>query len=90
MNRVHSRLASLLRNKFEVPADRIVPTATLGELDLDSLAVVELYVTLQEEWGIPLDDSGASAELTVAEVARAVSEQLALRDEPVPHDGPGR
>ncbi|MFI1733013.1 acyl carrier protein [Streptomyces acidicola] len=87
MNRVYDRLVTLLRDKFEVPAERIEPTSTLGALDLDSLAVVELYVTLQEEWGIPLDDSAASAELSVAEVARSVSDCL---DERVPDNGSGR
>ncbi|MEU7500532.1 acyl carrier protein [Streptomyces griseofuscus] len=90
MNHVYDRLVNLLHNKFEVPADRLGPTATLGELDLDSLAVVELYVTLQEEWGVALDDSAASAELTVAEVAHSVSEQLEPPARPVPHDGSGR
>ncbi|MEV0486623.1 phosphopantetheine-binding protein [Streptomyces sp. NPDC050508] len=78
MDRVYDHLVTLLADKFEVDAERIGPDATLDDLDLDSLAVVELYVTLQEEWQIPLDDS-AAADLTVADVARSVS---ALLDEP--------
>ncbi|ARF72646.1 acyl carrier protein [Kitasatospora albolonga] len=76
-DRVYPRLVTLLGDKFEVAADLIRPDATLGDLELDSLAVVELYVTLQEEWEIPLDDSAATAELTVAEVARSVAALLA-------------
>lgn len=76
MDRVYDRLVTLLGDKFEVDPDLIAPQATLGELDLDSLAVVELYVTLQEEWQVPLDDSDASADLTVADVARAVTALL--------------
>jgi acyl carrier protein len=81
MDRAYDHLVTLLADKFEVDSNRIASDATLGELDLDSLAVVELYVTLQEEWQIPLDDSAASAELTVADVARSVS---ALLDDPAP------
>lgn len=81
MDRVYDHLVTLLADKFEVNTERVVPDVTLGELDLDSLAVVELYVTLQEEWKIPLDDSAASADLTVADVARSVT---ALLDEPAP------
>ncbi|MFE2294807.1 acyl carrier protein [Streptomyces sp. NPDC059452] len=77
MEHVYSHLVTLLGDKFEVAADQIRPDATLGDLDLDSLAVVELYVTLQEEWEVPLDDSEATAELTVAEVARSVAALLA-------------
>ncbi|MDO0909392.1 phosphopantetheine-binding protein [Streptomyces sp. DT2A-34] len=76
MDRVYDHLVTLLGDKFEVPADRIAPDATLGDLELDSLAVVELYVTLQEQWKIPLDDSAATADLTVEDVARTVTELL--------------
>jgi acyl carrier protein len=76
VDRVYDHLVNLLGDKFEVPADRISPDATLGDLELDSLAVVELYVTLQEHWEIPLDDSAATADLTVDDVARAVTDLL--------------
>ncbi|MBD0840994.1 MULTISPECIES: acyl carrier protein [unclassified Streptomyces] len=84
MDRVYDRLVTLLTDKFEVAPERIGPEATLDDLELDSLAVVELYVTLQEEWSIPLDDSAARADLTVAEVARSVT---ALLDEPASASG---
>ncbi|MFI6409384.1 acyl carrier protein [Streptomyces sp. NPDC050548] len=73
---IHARLVTILGDKFEVPADRISEAATLDDLELDSLAVVELYVTLQEEWQVPLDDSTVSGDLTVADVTRAVAELL--------------
>ncbi|MBT2377339.1 acyl carrier protein [Streptomyces sp. CB00316] len=76
MERVYTHLVNLLGDKFEVAPDQIRPDATLGDLDLDSLAVVELHVTLQEEWGVPLDDSAATGELTVEEVARSVAALL--------------
>ncbi|MEU2758779.1 phosphopantetheine-binding protein [Streptomyces sp. NPDC007027] len=76
MEHVYAHLVTLLTDKFEVAADLIRPDATLGDLELDSLAVVELYVTLQEEWDVPLGDSEASAELTVDEVARSVTALL--------------
>ncbi|GHE05661.1 acyl carrier protein [Streptomyces alanosinicus] len=81
MDRVYDHLVTLLSDKFEVDPARIGPDATLGDLELDSLAVVELYVTLQEEWQVPLDDSEASAGLTVTDVARSVT---ALLGEPAP------
>ncbi|WP_055523243.1 acyl carrier protein [Streptomyces graminilatus] len=77
---VHARLVTLLSDKFEVPTDRITESATLDELELDSLAVVELYVTLAEEWQVPLDDSTASGDLTLADVTSAVAELLGDTD----------
>ena len=77
---VFQQLVTILTEKFEVPAERVRLRATLGELDLDSLAVVELYVTLQEHWDIPLDDSAATGELTLDQVTDAVAELLRDRD----------
>ena len=54
-----------------------------GATQCNMITASELYVTLQEEWQIPLDDSTASADLTVDDLARAVA---ALLGEP----GPGR
>jgi hypothetical protein len=51
---------------------------------LDSLAVVELYLTLQEHWNVPLDDSDANNELTVDDVARTVDGLLGA--DPDGHD----
>ncbi|MEE6264362.1 acyl carrier protein [Streptomyces diastatochromogenes] len=78
MDPVYDHLVTVLTDKFEVDAKEIRPDSTLGALELDSLAVVELYVTLQEHWGVPLDEDGATAELTLEQVAQAVSAQLAV------------
>lgn len=82
MDTVLTHLTTLLTTKFEVPAGQITPTATLADLELDSLAVVELYVTLQEHWHIPLDDSEATDDRTVEEVARAVTVLLNPGEQP--------
>ncbi|AIA01147.1 MULTISPECIES: acyl carrier protein [Streptomyces] len=78
MDPVYDHLVTVLTDKFEVDAEEIRPDSTLGALELDSLAVVELYVTLQEHWGVPLDEDGATAELTLEQVAQAVSAQLTV------------
>jgi acyl carrier protein len=76
MEAIRRHLMTVLTEKFEAPADRIRPDATLDDLGLDSLAVVELYLTLQEHWHIPLEDDTATNKLTVDDVARAVADQL--------------
>ncbi|MFI6684286.1 acyl carrier protein [Streptomyces sp. NPDC050485] len=76
MDTVLTHLTTLLTTKFDVPAERAVPTATLADLELDSLAAVELYVTLQDHWGVPMDDSEATPDRTVEEVARSVTTLL--------------
>lgn len=69
MNTAFEHIAAVLTDKFEVPRERIVPKATLGDLDLDSLASVELHVTLQEHWGIPLAEESFTPDLTLEALA---------------------
>ncbi|GAB3949529.1 acyl carrier protein [Streptomyces sparsus] len=70
---VRQHIVTVLTEKFEVPSDRLTSKATLGDLELDSLAVFELYVGLQEEWDVPIDDSTASADLTVEDLVSTVA-----------------
>ncbi|MEU9557473.1 acyl carrier protein [Streptomyces fumanus] len=72
-SRAYDLLASVLRDKFEVPPEAIVPTATFEQLDLDSLAVVELFVVLTEELGIEVQDGEADPDLTLAGVADLIA-----------------
>jgi 3-oxoacyl-[acyl-carrier-protein] synthase-3 len=59
-------LRSVLVKKFQVDAADITPDATLESLDLDSLALAELALTLQEELGFKVEESEARKETTVA------------------------
>ncbi|MFI9331358.1 acyl carrier protein [Kitasatospora sp. NPDC052868] len=78
MNPVREHLVALLSGQFEVPTDAIGDDAALGDLDLDSLARVELVVSLQEHWGIGLDDDGDSAaDVTVGRLVDRVHALIA-------------
>jgi acyl carrier protein len=76
MDSVQQHLVGLLTEKFDVPAADVLPEATLEALELDSLARAELFVTLQEHWGISLEEDDSSAELTVAELGRRIGALL--------------
>ena len=69
MSAVYDHLVTTLSGKFQVPADLVRPDVSYDELGLDSLAVMELFLTLQEEWAVPLEDSEAVGTLTVRETA---------------------
>lgn len=76
MEAVYDHLVNVLTEKFEVDAARIRPDASLAGLDMDSLAVVEFFVTLQEHWNIPLDEGDAASELTLEQLAETVQRHL--------------
>ncbi|KPC66292.1 acyl carrier protein [Streptomyces chattanoogensis] len=76
METVYDTLVTVLTDKFEVTGDRIGPDVSLTDLELDSLAVVELYVTLQEHWQVQLDEDDSAADMTLRQFAAAVAAQL--------------
>ena len=70
-NNIEQHLNALLVGKFDVPAQAVREDATLGDLDLDSLARVELFITLEEQWGVAFAEDGgdeAAAAITVAQL----------------------
>lgn len=67
-----SVLLALLTDKFHVPAQDITPGSTLDELDIDSLALAELSLTLGEQLGIKLDEHEAGKDTTVAELTATI------------------
>ncbi|MGP3690661.1 phosphopantetheine-binding protein [Streptomyces sp. IBSNAI002] len=48
----------------------------LDDLDIDSLATVEVVVAAEEHFGIQIDDSDAKKLVTVGDVARLVRRRL--------------
>ncbi|MEU2724451.1 acyl carrier protein [Streptomyces smyrnaeus] len=76
MDTVHAYVTTVLTDKFEVPSDEIRPGATLTELGLDSLAVTELLVTLQEHYGTSAPDDAVTGEATPEDVVALVHELL--------------
>ncbi len=51
MSPVQTAVTAVLTEKFEVSPEHIRPEATLESLDLDSLALAELALALQETLG---------------------------------------
>ncbi|MFE1027046.1 acyl carrier protein [Streptomyces sp. NPDC058818] len=59
---------SILSSAFRIPEDEIRPDLTLGQLDLDSLALTELVLIVHERFGVKVDSAYASRSTTVAQV----------------------
>ena len=66
-------LAETLAGKYEVDRDSISPKATLTELGLDSLTIVELLFDVEDEFDIEVPEERATFE-TLAEAAALVEE----------------
>ncbi|MEU9481745.1 acyl carrier protein [Streptomyces sp. NPDC048191] len=70
---VYSALRRALISKFAVPADDIEPGRTIGDLELDSLALAELAVVLSEELGVTVTEDGVTSANSLAEFAELVT-----------------
>ncbi len=66
-------MAQVLSEKYDVRPDKISPEATLTELGLDSLTVVELLFDVEDEFEIEVPEERATFQ-TLAEAAALVDE----------------
>ncbi|MFI9230867.1 acyl carrier protein [Streptomyces rimosus] len=77
MTPVYEAVKSVLISHFNIPEDTIRPEATLEDIGLDSLAVVELLCVLQDELGLRVptgDDALKSLQVTLAQAAAALDQ----------------
>ena len=69
----YSFIAKVLSEKYDVDPEAISPEATLTELGLDSLTIVELLFDVEDEFEIEVPEERATFK-TVAEAAALVDE----------------
>jgi len=75
------RISHLLAESFEVEPAALDPKATLADLELDSLAVVEFYVALGEVYDVPLSDSDPDSEkVPLSKIAEKVTTLVQQKD----------
>ncbi|KUF19111.1 MULTISPECIES: acyl carrier protein [Streptomyces] len=70
-------LKEILVDKLKVDPSRITPDATREEAELDSLAVVELSMLLDKEYGVVISDDELMEAENIGEMARMMTERRA-------------
>jgi acyl carrier protein len=71
------QLRNILADTLKVAPETIVPEATREDIELDSLAVVELSLLLKSELGLDISDDELLEADTVADMARLMEERSA-------------
>ncbi|MFF8940009.1 acyl carrier protein [Streptomyces paradoxus] len=71
------QLKEILSNKLKVSPESITPEATREDIELDSLAVVELSLLLKSELGLDVSDDDLLEAETVADMVRLMEERSA-------------
>lgn len=62
------KIAGILTGRFGVPADEISGEATFIGLDLDSLAMIEMLLAVEEEFGVAISDDEVTQDHTIAAI----------------------
>ncbi|MBP8251371.1 MAG: acyl carrier protein [Herpetosiphon sp.] len=74
---LQERLRALVADQLGVDEDKIVSDAAfIDDLEADSLDLVELVMSLEEEFGIEISDEEAEKLRTVGDAERFVMERL--------------
>ncbi|MBX9420858.1 MULTISPECIES: acyl carrier protein [Streptomyces] len=87
MTTTYQIITDCLIQDFEVPADRVTPGATLDQLDLDSLSLVELSLIVEERLGLAAAD--IRQDITLAELATLAESATAGQAVTQPAAAPG-
>lgn len=77
MATVHERLKKIIVDQLGVDESEVVPTASFVEdLNADSLDLVELIMSLEEEFKVQITDEDAEKITTVQEAEDYIEEHL--------------
>ncbi|MFG3553436.1 acyl carrier protein [Micromonospora sp. NPDC047557] len=77
MSLVQERFHTLLSTKLGISESEFTASTTLEDLEFDSLALIELSVALQKEFGVVLDETEMTIESTVGEIGAKLDEVVA-------------
>ncbi|MBZ6112770.1 MULTISPECIES: acyl carrier protein [Streptomyces] len=68
MTDTYDVIRSVLTTTFQIPDAEISPERTLEQLELDSLALAEFALILQERLEVPVDEEHATRTTTLVQV----------------------
>ncbi len=77
MENVEEKIKGLLAQSFDIKLEEVTLEANLGgDLEMDSLEIVELVVALEKEFKIKIGDGTITTKGCVSDVVRVVREGL--------------
>ncbi|MDR0293072.1 MAG: acyl carrier protein [Oscillospiraceae bacterium] len=77
MSATAEKVRAILATQLDIDAEKITDTTNIAEdLGADSLDVVELMMSVEEEFEITIDEEAVKAFRTVADVAGYIDEHI--------------
>jgi acyl carrier protein len=71
---VQEKIIAVIAEKLDIPAEDINGASSFGDLQVDSLDMVEIMMAIEDEFNITIDDSEGIE--TVADVTEYVQKKL--------------
>ncbi len=75
---ISALIVRLLVEKYQIPEEEVRPGATFGEMDVDSLTLVELVISIQNEFSLSIPDGTINYGQTISEASRAIVGTVAV------------
>lgn len=72
LQNTNDKVIQIIADKLKIDKSIIKPNATLQDLGADSLALVEIIMKLEEQFGIEIDDEKAESLKNVQDVVNYV------------------
>jgi acyl carrier protein len=72
---MYEQLVELLSTKLGVPTEETAPDATFADLEIDSLALVELSDVLEGQYGLALEEGQVTKETTLSDAAERLARE---------------
>ncbi|MFI8169867.1 acyl carrier protein [Streptomyces sp. NPDC086081] len=79
MSDTYEIIRHTLTTTFRIPGDEVTPESTLEELEIDSLALAEFALILEQKLGVKPHSEHTTRTSRLAEITQYIDEQLALR-----------
>ncbi|MGW5782402.1 phosphopantetheine-binding protein [Streptomyces sp. NPDC003757] len=70
---VTTMIIEILTGKFDVPSEEVTPSTVLEDVEVDSLALLELSLLLEKRLGISINEGTLSSAQTVEEAAHVIA-----------------
>lgn len=68
------QIRKIISNQLNIPMDKVLPESKIiQDLGADSLDIVELLMTLEEEFGVVVTDEQAQELVTISDIENLIS-----------------
>ncbi|MGW7521026.1 acyl carrier protein [Streptomyces sp. NPDC054796] len=78
MEKLESVIIDMVAERFKIEKEKVQPASTFQDLEIDSLAVVEFGLHLQETFDVAVEEDDFTADMDIRAVAEVLSAKGAV------------